>query len=623
MPPEDLQAEVARLRVRLERERRARLEAEALAEQGTRSLYDHQQELRLVHAVTDAANTARSVEEAVQVALDSVCAFTTWPLGHAYFREDRRDEVLASTNLWHMAEPQRFQAVRAATEGLRYARGEGLPGRVLITRNCFWIEDVREASWLRRYEALRAANILSAFAFPVMVGDEVFAVLEFFSTERQGANATWQPLFERIGRQLSRTFERERAQAEMRRAMEAAEAGNRAKSEFLATMSHEIRTPMNGIIGFTNLLIETPLTPDQQEFARTIRGSSQALLDLINGILDFSKIEANRVEIDAQPYELRALLRSIIEFFSGEAVGKGLDLRLEVGAEVPERILGDPGRVRQVLVNLLGNAVKFTEEGFVHMQVGMLPPAGARRACIEIAVTDTGIGIPSDKQPLLFERFTQADASMTRRYGGTGLGLAISKRLVALMGGEMTFQSVDRRGSTFRFTLPAARPECSPAHPTHGSSQTAQLSSAVSAGPGAADGANPDVRKLGARVLLAEDNVVNQRLAVRILESLGCEVEVAANGRDAVEHFEHATFDCILMDCQMPDMDGFEATHRIRSTGGRGRTVPIVAVTANALVGDRERCLAAGMNDYITKPLRREDLQRVLRSVMTKQETQV
>lgn len=390
----------------------------------------------------------------------------------------------------------------------------------------------------------------------------------------------------------------EEARTEALQAKEMAEKASKAKSEFLAMISHEIRTPMNGIIGLTDLMLYSEVSESQREHLGMIKSSSNALLDIINEILDFSRIEAGTLTLNIAPFQLRALLQDTFTPLALRARAKQLQFQWDIHANVPDALAGDIGRLRQVMINLVGNAIKFTEQGEVSVTISLQSGAPSGQACVMFAVRDTGIGIPRAKQASIFQPFQQADSSITRRYGGTGLGLTISSQLIAMMGGTLRVDSDVGEGSIFHFSAPfAVVTHVKPTAPT--AAQTLARAERV------------------LYILLAEDNAVNRMLAVRLLNKAGHHVKVAENGRDAVQEWQNNRPDVILMDVQMPMMDGLEATTLIRTEEHAQQLphTPIIALTANAMSSDREQCLNSGMDDFLSKPFNIQDLLEVLMRV--------
>ena len=697
------------------------------------------------YAVTRVLAEALTLASATPRILQAICESLNWSVG-AIWRVDKEEKLLRCVETWHMPSSQ-VKEFDQGTHSRTFPPGVGLPGRVWVQAQPTWIEDVTCDANFPRASTAAQEGLHAAFGFPILLGTETLGVLEFFSHQIQKPDGRLLEMMSAIGSQIGQFIERKEAEDALRvysRDLEAAkkraEEATRAKSEFLANISHEIRTPMNAMIGMTELALATRITHEQQEYLNTIQSSAEALLNLVNDLLDFSKIEARKLQLDRVAFNLCDALEDAMRVLAPRAHQKGLELACRVHPDLPATLVGDPLRLRQIVVNLVGNAIKFTSKGEVVLSV----QAELRRngdIQLRFSVADTGIGIPREKQAVIFEAFSQADNSTTRRYGGTGLGLAISAQLVELMGGRISVESEPGLGSTFHFTarFEVQQPGMDklPAHwrtltdlpvlivddnatnrrileevftnwrmravavengaaaldlleeslradqpfavvlldghmpdmdgfavakrisqdPRYGDIKLVMLTSAglhedvarcrklgISAyltkpikqselfdlivstmGQLGGKGLRASQRRKGPQsvqrklhVLLAEDNQVNQLLATRIFEKLGHQVTVVSNGREALSAVKAGQFDLIAMDVQMPEMDGLDATTAIRAwEKSAGTHAPIIALTAHAMKGDRERCLAAGMDGYASKPIRIRELEQAIAQVIS------
>lgn len=684
----------------------------------------------IVRILAEAPNLGAAIPQI----LEAVCRILGWEMG-VFWRLDEGGKYLRCAELWHSSAAQ-FEAFEAASRERVFELGVGLPGRVWQSREPAWISDVIRDRNFPRARIAAQSGLHGAFAFPLQWSDQVIGVLEFFTHEIREPDGDLLPIFRSLGSQIGHFVLRTQADEALAEAKVAADQANRAKSMFLAAMSHEIRTPLNGIVGMAELTLASDLNSEQREYLEMVKTSADHLLAVINDILDFSKVEAGKLELEQLDFQLRDLIDSSLATVALKAHQKGLELVGHVPPHVPDDLVGDPNRLRQVLINLVSNAVKFTSNGEVVLRLDCGPPAND--ACVlQVSVRDTGIGIPRDKQGLLFKSFSQVDNATTRKFGGTGLGLAISSQIVQLMGGRIEVDSEPGSGSVFRFAVPmgisaakrTAHESDSDTEPTSvqarrvlvvddnesnrnmlceliadrkmapiavsdGDAALAELEKAVAertpfalvlidGGLRGADGfavvarvaqvaqgkmpvvmmlsspnrnaevnrcremgiadyvakpvrrgellraihsaltprvvsAGPDqsvkrtsiercTRSL--RILLTEDNAVNQRLAIRLLEKRGHSTVAAQNGREAIAALDREPFDVVLMDVEMPDVDGYAATTAIRRAEmNTGRHIPIVAMTAHALHEDRELCLRAGMDAFISKPLRAHEL---------------
>jgi signal transduction histidine kinase/ActR/RegA family two-component response regulator len=457
----------------------------------------------------------------------------------------------------------------------------------ILLRSPADVQVLRQASWLTRERTIAVAGWLGGVA---------------------ALSAIWILILRRRVRQQTAVI---RSKLESEAALKkTAQDANRAKSEFLANMSHEIRTPLNGILGFAGLMAESELTGTQREHNEAVRSSAENLLAVINNILDFSRVEAARIELESLDFSIRKCVKAAVVSVEPLLAEKGLATSVQIDDDVPDWVRGDPHRLRQILLNLLGNAVKFTVAGGISVRVSLAPKqdaaavgsnGSAARRQIQFAVSDTGIGVPEAQRELIFQPFRQADGSVTRRFGGTGLGLAISQKLVVIMGGRMWLESAEGQGSTLFFTAPL------PPGKTTAENEERGLEA-----KGSSPAEQPPQQPLS--ILVAEDNLVNQLLMRTLLEKRGHRVTVVANGTAAVAAWRQHRFDCILMDIQMPEMDGYAATRLIRAAEGNGAHIPIIALTAYAMKGDREKCLQAGLDSYISKPIQTAALDAALQA---------
>ena len=525
-----------------------------------------------------------SMLRALQATFEDVLRAEYWGL----YLADPQDQRLRLVLSGGFTDDERIEVERTANE--RH------PGQVFRSREVLHVADTRDEASPRTVSAQHYVEVRARLWVPVISREECYGAVGLASLTPHRFDAIDIAVMRIVADLTAIVYRNILTQRALVRAKERAEAASRAKGQFLANMSHEVRTPLNGVMGMAALLEDTPLTREQREYATVIRSSASALLEIVNDILDVSKVEAGMMEIEPVPFDLRSVCDDVISLCGRASSGRGVALHLDYDQGCPTGFVGDVGRVRQILLNLLTNAVKFTPEGWVRLVVRERERQ-ERLSIVDLAVVDTGVGIPSDKLEYVFEKFAQADASTTRRYGGTGLGLAISRGLAQAMGGSLTVTSEQGAGSTFTLRLPLPRVErVNNVTPVAPERTWAPLSR-------------------GVRALVVEDNPTNQRVAVQILKKFGVTSEVANHGAEAVEAVRARPFDVVFMDCHMPVMDGLAATRAIRDLGTERARVPIVAMTASAMEEDRAACIAVGMDAYISKPLSLEALHTTLRTI--------
>lgn len=597
-------ASLAIKNARLYRDAQAEIEQRRQAEREYRLL------LNLTRAIAD----AETFDEAIIVSLRMICENMGLDYGEVWFPAED-GEALVLSNAFY-AHDERMIEFHRASQGVQFVPGEGIAGYVWLQKKPLWLPDIFADRRFVRKALAERAEITMAASIPVYTRDKVVSVIVLFNRESRPDGKKIIDLISSVATQLGHAFERKRAEiellnysdvleeqvlqrtAELRIAKDQADAANRAKSDFLATVSHEIRTPLNGVLGLAALMQQTDLDSRQKNYISKIQASGEILLANINDILDFSKIEAGKLTIESVEFDLHEIFQKISGLVGFRAQEKGLALSFQLAPEIPACLVGDPLRLEQVLLNLVGNAIKFTEKGQVMVSAQCTGKA-RRKTTISFSVEDTGIGMTPAQLDTLYQPFNQGDTSTSRKYGGTGLGLTISQRLVRSMGGEITAESVHGRGSKFVFSLTLS-------HKSGARRRRSQPKVIVEAGA-------KSVSLRGRRILLVEDNEINQMVAAEMLQGLGVEVTIAANGEQALKTIELLEFDAILMDIQMPGMDGFEVTRRIRNHARYADpSFPIIAMTAYAMTGDRDKVLQAGMNDYIPKPVELAQMTAIL-----------
>ncbi len=553
------------------------------------------QQINLLLDVAAIANQSSTIHAAIENTLRSICRDTHLDIGHAYLVDSKDPNLLIPSKIWYLQKPESFNTFKEITEKTSFRTGVGLPGRVLQTGQPAWINDVTKDSNFPRNKMASDLGVHSAFAFPLLFEGKIVAVLEFFSEKIEAKDDSLLSIVPQLAHHLEQVYERERNATLLKEERDNANRFAQIKSSFLANISHEIRTPMNGIIGMTNLISVSMNDQTQQERLRIIQNCSHSLLDLINDVLDFSKLEVDKVEIEKAPFALHALTTEVVNLLRQRASEKGVALSYEPDRNVPAWLLGDAARFRQILTNLVSNAIKFTEVGSVKIKSSSLK-LDSTKWQIQFTVQDTGIGIKESVKHRLFLPFSQVDASTTRKFGGSGLGLAICKGLCEKMGGTISVESEVGKGSVFSFMFEAE--------------ETAPLLSVAQVNPFALFDSQMG-QKFPHRILVVEDNQTNQLVVTGFLEKLGYQADVLSNGEEALQAIQKQTYDLILMDCHMPQLDGFEVAQRIRATPPPVRP-RIVALTASTQKEDIERCFAVGMDGFLSKPLILSDLIAVL-----------
>lgn len=579
--PADPAAQIARLERRLVRERKARAAAEAIGEQGLLNLYRQQQRLELLQTIAATSNSVDQPDEAFGLALARICEYTGWTTGHVLVFGDEDRLALCSSNVWFGADTENYTPFREASSRIVFSSGVGLPGRVLKSRSAVWIEDVSAVVNFPRASAALASGLRAGFAFPALIGEEVGAVLEFFQHKPAPPDAELLETLSQIGVQLGRVVERYRNARRLEVERDAAQSANRAKSAFLAVTSHEVRTPLNAVLGLAEALKREPLTARQHELNDGVLASGAMLLRLLNAVLDMSKIEADQATALMTDFDIGEKLQAVVTIWTPRAREMGLTLSLDTANLALRRLRSDEGRIEQTLVNLISNALKFTPAGG---EVQVRATSDGDRVRLE--VIDDGPGIVEADQERIFRPFEQTDIG--RAAGGAGLGLSICAGNVRLLAGDIGQDRSDDGRSRFWFECPVGT----------------ALEEAASVAP-------TPLPSTGLKVLAAEDNPANRRVLEVLLVPAGVDLTFAENGLEALQALARSRFDLILMDANMPVMDGVEAVRRIRA-GNLAAGAPVHMLTANAFAEDVSLYMAAGADGVLTKPIQLPKLFAVL-----------